>query len=765
MRRAVPLRDRVVAVHQHAVERVRRVEQFLARLRGAERMQQRVDGRRFQSDEVVGARLVGELARVARVLLGARHLHARQADRRHVVVECIEALLQQRVIGRAKPHDDAELRQVALVGGHDAFHRAARIVEDLERERLALRVAQRAVAIGPAGLREQCARLQQVRAQRARRIRVRLRDRRAEHGRIELPAQWLQQLQLAVARRTGRLQVGVGEITVEARVCAVEQLPVQPLEVEREVERLAHAHVAEQRPAQVHEEALHAGAVMLAEFALDELAAVETLADVAPRPVARDVLDEHVVFAGLERLEPRDAVAVQLVHDPLEVVGADPYRQVGAPVRGVAPVGDRAAVVVALDHVRAAADRLLERKLVERDARAVRAQSPLARKHGHAAGDQRQFAVRATELEAHGRRIDDHGLRDFREIRAELRRGLLALQRVERKLDVVGRDAIAVREAGARIQVERDRTAVRGDVDVVGQQPVGGRRFVGTAGREALEQHVDAGRGVAAHRERIELVERRQSARIREHERAALRRVGVHVVEMLEARRILRLAVLRDGVGRVRGRRGQHRMQRQHRGHAAGGPQRAKAGTRGGGPGRTLRHRGPVDRMRVVTWSDSTHSVRRAKRKPPRGRFSRERLSRTRHTCATGRSAPAVVAAVIPVTAIAAPAAAMVAIPLVAAPVAAAVPVAVAVPADHDRRRRGVHGRRCIDRRRLVDDRRRRRRIHGRGRDVDRCRHADVDPDIDSRHCCARHEQGRHTGQERGNTQSLHGFLFWLCHV
>ncbi|WP_175015988.1 hypothetical protein [Burkholderia lata] len=372
---------------------------------------------------------------------------------------------------------------------------------------------------------------------------------------------------------------------------------------------------------------------MLAKFALDELAAVETLADVAARPVTRDVLDEHVVFAGLERLEPRDAVAVQLVHDPREVVGAHPHRQVGAPVRRVAPVSDRPAVVVTLDQVRAAADRLLERELVERDARAVRAQPPLAREHRHAAGDQRQFAVRAAELEAHGSGIDDHGLLELREIRAELRRGLLALQRVERELDVVGGDAIAVREARARIQVERDRTAIRRDVDVVGKQSVRGRRLVRAAGREALEQHVDARRGVAAHRERVELVERRQPVRVREHERAALRRVGVDVVEMLEARRIFRLAVLRNGVGRVRSGRGQHRLQREQRGRTADGSygtHRAETDARAGGPGRTLRHRGPVGRMRVVTRDDSTHSSRRAKRKPPRGRFLHERIAGAR---------------------------------------------------------------------------------------------------------------------------------------
>lgn len=352
---------------------------------------------------------------------------------------------------------------------------------------------------------------------------------------------------------------------------------------------MAHAHVLEQRPAQVHEEALHSRAVVLAELALDELAAVEALADVAPRPVARDVLDEHVVFAGLERLEPRDAVAVQLVDDALEVVRADPHGQRRAPVGGIAPVRDRAPAVVALDQVRAAADRLLERDLVERDVRAVRAHAPFAREHRDAARDQRQLAVLAAKLEAHGRRVDDHRARDVRVVRRVLRRRLRALQRVERILDVRRGDGFSVREARARIQMERDRQAVRRDGDVVREQAVRGGGLVGAARRQALEQQVDSGRRVAAHRERIELVERREPVRVREHERAALRRVGVHVVEMREARRILRLAVLRDRVDGVRrGRRdeGERDARRRparearERGARAGRPSR-RGGARG----------------------------------------------------------------------------------------------------------------------------------------------------------------------------------------
>ena len=62
---------------------------------------------------------------------------------------------------------------------------------------------------------------------------------------------------------------------------------------------------------------------MLRKFALDQLAAVEVLADIAPHPIARDVFDQCVVLAGLERLEPRGAIRIQLVDDAIEIVHAD----------------------------------------------------------------------------------------------------------------------------------------------------------------------------------------------------------------------------------------------------------------------------------------------------------------------------------------------------------------------------------------------------------------------------------------------------------
>ncbi len=72
--------------------------------------------------------------------------------------------------------------------------------------------------------------------------------------------------------------LAVGEVARAAHVLAVEDLPVHPLEVDRQRERLAHAHVGELRAARVHREALHAGDVRVPELALDDLAATGTCA-------------------------------------------------------------------------------------------------------------------------------------------------------------------------------------------------------------------------------------------------------------------------------------------------------------------------------------------------------------------------------------------------------------------------------------------------------------------------------------------------------
>src|ERR1700761_4268527 len=96
----------------------------------------------------------------------------------------------------------------------------------------------------------------------------------------------------------------------------------------------------------------------------------------------------------------------------------------------------------------------------------------------------------------------------------------------------------------------------------------------------------------------------------------------------------------------------------------------------------------------------------------------------------------------------------MMTIPVIARPVAASVPVAVAMPADHDRRAAVVHG--C----RLIDDRRRGRRrrcINRCRRDVDRRGNADVDTNTETAgYCGTRRTQRENPDQKWNKTSGLH---------
>src|SRR5439155_4099181 len=67
--------------------------------------------------------------------------------------------------------------------------------------------------------------------------------------------------------------------------------------------------------------------------------------------------------------------------------------------------------------------------------------------------------VDPAELELHGVRVDDDRRVDGREVRRRARVQVLALDRVQRELHVVGGDRVAVVELHALADVERDRRA------------------------------------------------------------------------------------------------------------------------------------------------------------------------------------------------------------------------------------------------------------------------------------------------------------------
>ncbi len=121
----------------------------------------------------------------------------------------------------------------------------------------------------------------------------------------------------------------------------------------------------------------------------------------------------------------------------------------------------------------------------------------------------------------------------------------LTLQRVEAPDDVGGGDRRTVVEAGFGPQRERHGAAIGRQRHRARDQPVRAVGLVVGRLQKRVEQFEQAGGGRAGEDQRIERIER---ARRGEADLAALRRVGVDVVEMIEIRLIFRRAIGRVGI-------------------------------------------------------------------------------------------------------------------------------------------------------------------------------------------------------------------------
>ena len=152
-------------------------------------------------------------------------------------------------------------------------------------------------------------------------------------------------------RHALRLEVARVEEAAHAGVRVVHHLPVHPLEVEGETERLAHARILELRAPRIDEESLEVAGVLGRQLGLDELAGIEFLADVGTRPFTRRESPQVIELPGLEGLGLRRRVLVDLVGDAVEVIAPAAHVQIPRPVVGIALKGDVAAEVHAADLV------------------------------------------------------------------------------------------------------------------------------------------------------------------------------------------------------------------------------------------------------------------------------------------------------------------------------------------------------------------------------------------------------------------------------
>ena len=163
-----------------------------------------------------------------------------------------------------------------------------------------------------------------------------------------------------------------------------------------------------------------------------------------------------------------------------------------------------------------------------------------------------QLVVAAPEVEADGPLIEHGRGLHVAEVVAPARMRLLAEQRVEGMLDVLGQHRIAVREARLEVEPERDRQAVGRKGHRFGQQPVDRERLViGLLGQGFEHQQVHARRHHPAQRERVELVEGAETV---ERERASAGGVGVDVLEVAKPWRVLGLGTPGDAVHEALGR-------------------------------------------------------------------------------------------------------------------------------------------------------------------------------------------------------------------
>ena len=248
VRRRRPLRNHVMAVQQHAVERAAGRQQIGLGLGGRRSAaDQRVDRRVLDADEVARAFGLGGLAAEDVGQLAARDVGARE-----VMVTMSKSKMSSRCWYSAKSTGGTAARCPAFRGCASTAPRCGCRPRLLSRysmhegSPLALRSAPSRY-VQPASLSSACAWRRLSRSDCGA-VGAGRHGHRAEHAPAAACAQRLQQRQLVAARHAGGLAIGVAEKALAPAGSAVEQLPVHPLVVERQPERLAHPQVLELGP-------------------------------------------------------------------------------------------------------------------------------------------------------------------------------------------------------------------------------------------------------------------------------------------------------------------------------------------------------------------------------------------------------------------------------------------------------------------------------------------------------------------------------------
>ena len=448
------------------------VDQALARIGVDQLFHQLVDGRVAQADEVAAARVVGGAAAPVFALLVARRVGLREAADDHVVVTRAQAGDVLRDIDAANVEVDAQVGKVTLEWQQDALELGLR-EQELDHHRLALGVDHLVVDDLPAGFLQQLVGLALLLADHAAAIADRVVEGLAEDLIRNLAAQRLEDLQLIGAGQAAGSHFRVLEEAAGAGVGAVEQLLVGPFVVQQLAQRLAHAHVLEQRATDVEDEALHPGGVTVGQLFLDQAAFTNGRHVVGAGPVFCADFQGIVEGTGFQCFQGDGGVAVGVESHGVEVIETAVDRQVLGPVVLYPLVTDAAPGLDLGNLVRPAAQRDFQVAAVE-----FAVFVPVLGQHWQLAEDQRQLAVVVVlEPEQHPQRVFGNHFGDVAVVLA-VERGAILDQGIEGEHHILGAHRVAIVEARFGAQVETHPAIVRGFLDLAGDQAVLGERLV-----------------------------------------------------------------------------------------------------------------------------------------------------------------------------------------------------------------------------------------------------------------------------------------------
>ena len=175
---------------------------------------------------------------------------------------------------------------------------------------------------------------------------------------------------------------------------------------------------------------------------------------------------------------------------------------------------------------------------------------PMLRQNDELPDNLRQFAIsRRIERKCHIPFASFLGLRHVREIKRILR--AVGLQRIKRENHILGRHRLAILPPRSFSEPIRDGRIIRRITHRFREQSVGGRNLVQCGGKQRLVYEPYARFQLPFHprNNRVEIV--KTTRRSKPH-RPALRRVRVHIVEMLELFRIFGLPHQRNAVPPLR---------------------------------------------------------------------------------------------------------------------------------------------------------------------------------------------------------------------